>query len=331
MTTTTTMTMSDHILMMSTLVIRLRIYDLNRYAVRNYCRTTTCKHSFDSHVRKAYETKLCYRVTVPKVRRLPKLMSSVTEEYTVQHHDMIQVDQRFQSFTERSSGITAKWLALQGFFCRRRDEENAATTDICCFVCGFILRNDTLLTQAPLREHCRLAPNCPFASSLYRSLLRLSDTQRYNILYGTFMRANEVNVLLPIELVDLRRRKASQNTPMPYDWRRTYELESSRVESFRRLRWPLEDNLPAVHMAQCGFVSIGIDGLRSRMKYMYHPIGRRRLIMMVPPIDDAAGDDAVQCFACGGIFYNWQDAACPWTEHASWYPNCSFVVKGKVQ
>lgn len=41
--------------------------------------------------------------------------------------------------------------------------------------------------------------------------------------------------------------------------------------------------------------------------------------------------DQVRCFHCDGGLRHWDPHDDPWTEHARWFPNCSFVklVKGQ--
>ncbi|ELU06926.1 hypothetical protein CAPTEDRAFT_147035, partial [Capitella teleta] len=35
--------------------------------------------------------------------------------------------------------------------------------------------------------------------------------------------------------------------------------------------------------------------------------------------------DEVHCFFCGGFLFDWNQHDDPWTQHAKWYPQCSYV------
>jgi hypothetical protein len=35
--------------------------------------------------------------------------------------------------------------------------------------------------------------------------------------------------------------------------------------------------------------------------------------------------DYIRCFYCSGGFRNWEHKDDPWTEHARWFPKCSFL------
>lgn len=78
--------------------------------------------------------------------------------------------------------------------------------------------------------------------------------------------------------------------------------------------------MPAHTMAAIGFLFLGTAGWKEQKHTMLKTKSHGGTE------EENNVSDAVQCFSCRYIFYNWtHDRACPWTEHASWSGNCEHV------
>ncbi|ERL95189.1 hypothetical protein D910_12457 [Dendroctonus ponderosae] len=142
-------------------------------------------------------------------------------------------------------------------------------------------------------EHKRHFPMCPFVTSIINPRLESSRTPGHRPEQeATFKNVNLIGDTVTGSLNELGVQK--HNGPKRAD----FGTIESRLRSFAS--WsPHLIQTPDV-LAQAGFYYEGLG-------------------------------DQVRCFHCDGGLRNWDPDDDPWTEHARWFPRCSFVnlVKGQ--
>lgn len=297
---------SRMLLRLSVRIIRSRLTMDEFERVRGIRKTILCIHKVPirSGLPFAHPARGCYESNVP-LQHLTFIEKDPPPRKIARPH-MVTYDARLQSFGGNNSefAIARDLLASHGFFSVSSDDDVTQ-----CFYCGAIMANWTV-SDIPIREHRRLAPDCYYAVALHDLLRRQTG-----LMYGSLNRVSFVRVLIP----DKRRRSLHN----PFE--RAYEDSTIREASFRGRngeRWKWDSYEPAHMMAEIGFVFIGSHGWKAR----------RRIMQKVKGSDLPNISDAVQCFSCGYVFYDWNHGkACPWTEHASWSNNCKYLRRSEQQ
>lgn len=145
----------------------------------------------------------------------------------------------------------------------------------------------------PDMEHKRLFPNCRFVRSV---IIPRLETNR-------ILREHPQQCLntTPIQQLDLITNKELDELGVQTHTgpkRPDYGTVESRLRTFTA--WPNELIQTPDILSQAGFYYVGIN-------------------------------DLVRCFHCDGGLRHWDPHDDPWTEHAKYFPNCSFIklIKGQ--
>ncbi|KAH1021446.1 hypothetical protein HUJ04_010959 [Dendroctonus ponderosae] len=223
--------------------------------------------------------------------------------------------------------VTPEDLARAGFYSLRTSDNTK-----CAFCHGVVRAWE--LNDIPDVEHKRHFPMCPFVTSIINPRLESSRTPGHRPEQeATFKNVNLIGDTVTGSLNELGVQK--HNGPKRAD----FGTIESRLRSFAS--WsPHLIQTPDV-LAQAGFY-YEVE-LVEKLVEIYLP--------KIKPQESSTSDlafaayldfawtkiwlvglgDQVRCFHCDGGLRNWDPDDDPWTEHARWFPRCSFVnlVKGQ--
>lgn len=188
--------------------------------------------------------------------------------------------------------VSADSLARAGFYYLKKDDNTK------CPFCKGVVRA-WVSGDDPDIEHQRHFPHCPYVLSVINPRLRLRNSNGTSSDSCTTDRPVDetffpnVNILSNEQSLDELGVQAHKGPK-----RSNFATVESRLKSY--VGWSSDLIQTPEFLAQAGF--------------FYEGVG-----------------DQVRCFHCDGGLKHWDPHDDPWTEHARWFPNCSFLrlIKGQ--
>ncbi|XP_048769072.2 baculoviral IAP repeat-containing protein 2-like isoform X2 [Ostrea edulis] len=294
-----------------------------------------CSRNFEEYVQKELSAN---QSTSPR-----NSLSSTGNSHSL-NMEMIRIG-TYSNFPEPRTVSTLR-LAKEGFY------YSGESDNVTCFACGFE-KCGWESTDDPREIHRRMSPNCSF----------FNPSQSKNVPIGA-ARNNEIETSISVpssqstqeqetvsqnstELLSSNENRHSVSSSTHTVFSSSHQAEEDRNNMTERQGIKGSQQRTRLLQEKINTFLRNLDPLGisfDRPKYPAYAVVATRISsfkdwpssMTQTPRDLALAGflyagygDYTRCFYCGGGLRNWEREDDPWTEHARWFPKCTFLRQNK--